>query len=133
MALTDLNHVNIRTANLDAIVGFYGDVLGLTSGTRPSFRFPGAWLYAGDRAVVHVVVGDAESTEGQPRIDHFAFSAVDLAGTLATLRAHDVAYRCFEVPGSAIRQVFFRDPDGNKIELDFQPHEMADMTAYPAP
>ncbi|MCJ7873093.1 VOC family protein [Phaeobacter sp. J2-8] len=56
--LTGFDHVNIRTTNLDTMIAWYGDILGLHPGKRPPFRFPGAWLYLGDRAVVHLVAVD---------------------------------------------------------------------------
>ena len=41
MALIDLDHVNIRTANLAEMTQFYQEVLGLESGPRPDFQFDG--------------------------------------------------------------------------------------------
>ena len=55
MKLTGLDHVNIRTASLEAMIGSYETVLGLTNGARPPFGFGGAWLYVGERPVVHLV------------------------------------------------------------------------------
>ena len=53
--LLALDHVNIRTARLAELRRFYVEGLGLTDGARPPFRFPGAWLYCGDQAAVHLV------------------------------------------------------------------------------
>jgi catechol 2,3-dioxygenase-like lactoylglutathione lyase family enzyme len=44
MQVTKLDHVNVHTANLDTMVEWYGRVLGMRSGERPPFPFPGAWL-----------------------------------------------------------------------------------------
>ncbi len=49
------DHVNVRTPNLQGMIDFYTEVLGLRLGPRPPFTFNGAWLYAGDQAVVHLV------------------------------------------------------------------------------
>ena len=55
MPLKQLDHVNVRTANLDAMVSWYRDILGMQVGDRPQFSFPGAWMYVGDQAVIHLV------------------------------------------------------------------------------
>ena len=73
MQLERLDHVNVRTANLAAMVAWYERVLGMRSGARPPFPFPGAWLYIGDHACVHLV-GVAKPQEGrEPRLEQGRF------------------------------------------------------------
>lgn len=130
MALTQLNHVNLRTADLDRLVAFYRDALGLEPGWRPPFDFPGAWLYCGDQPVVHLV-GEARPRQGgDPKLEHFAFAAEGLAEFLARLRALGVAYWVRIVPGLELRQVNFRDPDGTHVHVDFDRSEQADLADY---
>ena len=123
MPLAYLDHVNIRTANLAAMTGFYRDVLGLELGPRPGFGFGGAWLYCGDRAAVHLVEQPRPPAGGDPKVEHFAFRAEGLADFLAKLRAADVRYAISVVPDLGIRQVNIHDPDGNHIEIAFGAHE----------
>src|SRR3546814_15793836 len=92
MPLSDVDQVNIRTANLAAMTTFSPDVLGLELGPRPSFGFGGAWLYCGNRAAVHFVEQPKSPAGGDPRIEHFAFRAEGLADFVAKLRAADVRY-----------------------------------------
>jgi len=133
MALAKLDHVNIRTANLSAMVGYYEEVLGLSNGARPPFGFPGAWLYCGETAAVHLVeVPEAPSPEGELRLEHFAFSAAGLADFLGLLRRRGEDYRISVVPGPNIIQVNIFDPDGNHIHVDFAPAEAASVTDEPA-
>ena len=42
MQIGKLDHVNVRTNQLDAMIGWYTDVLGMRTGARPDFPFPGA-------------------------------------------------------------------------------------------
>jgi catechol 2,3-dioxygenase-like lactoylglutathione lyase family enzyme len=133
MALTSLDHVNLRTARLGAMTTFYTEILGLRPGARPPFRFGGAWLYCGGRAAVHLVEVPKAPQTGEPRIEHFAFQAANLGQFLAHLRARDVAYRISIVPGLELRQVNIHDPDGNHIEVAFAAGEEADLSDYPAP
>lgn len=122
-----LDHVNIRTARLPAMIAFYSQVLGLESGWRPPFPFPGAWLYARGpggaegQAVVHLV-GLAEPPPEQPalRLEHFAFrSQGRLRAFLAHLAALGVEGQVRPVPGMTLTQVNLWDPDGNHLHLDF--------------
>jgi len=73
VTLQRLDHVNIRTANLDAMVAWYRDMLGLETGPRPGFAFPGAWLYAGEHAIVHLIGRDVAPAGPQQdlHLEHF--------------------------------------------------------------
>lgn len=127
MPLISFDHVNVRTAQLDRMIAFYGDVLGLQSGPRPDFAFPGAWMYLGDRALVHLVgVTTTEPPGPTLTLEHFAFRAKDMDAFRQTLGAHGVSYSVDEVPGFPIVQINFRDPDGNHIHVDFDAAEYAD-------
>jgi catechol 2,3-dioxygenase-like lactoylglutathione lyase family enzyme len=125
-----LDHVNIRTANLAAMSRFYEDVLGLRRGSRPDFRFGGAWHYCGDRAAVHLVEMQRPPEGGSPRLEHFAFRAFGFAPFLDRLRRANVPYEISVVPGLDIRQVNIHDPDGNHIEVQFGPEEKADLAPF---
>lgn len=133
MALAQLDHVNIRTANLSAMVDFYERILGLASGARPPFGFPGAWLYCGETPAVHLIeVRDTPVPEGELRLEHFAFSATGLADFLDLLRRDGQDYQIGVVPGLGIIQVNVFDPDGNHIHIDFAPAEAGAVTDEPA-
>ena len=54
MPLQNLNHILVLARDLEATRDFYVNVLGLRVGPRPPFKFPGHWLYLGDKAVVHL-------------------------------------------------------------------------------
>lgn len=125
MPLCWLDHVNIRTANLEAMTRFYTEVVGLTSGPRPPFSFAGSWLYCGDKAAVHLVAREV-ATRGQSQIDHFAFRAQGLNDFLAKLKSLRIPYRLTVVPQLELRQVNIVDPDGNRIEVAFAADEVVD-------
>jgi catechol 2,3-dioxygenase-like lactoylglutathione lyase family enzyme len=123
MPATAMNHFTILTDDVERTVKFYGDFLGLAPGWRPPLTFPGAWLYAGDQPIVHVVGGRSRDELKPGAIDHLAFSATGLSDTLALLAAHGIEHVCRQQAGSGTWQVFFHDPNGAKVELDFAPHE----------
>jgi catechol 2,3-dioxygenase-like lactoylglutathione lyase family enzyme len=115
-----LDHVNVRTADLQRLVRFYEDVLGLRSGARPPLGFPGAWIYAGDQPVIHLVGVEQQPTpEGALRLEHFAFSASGLAEFVARLERHGVAFRRTRQAGTGNVVINLHDPDGNRLHVDF--------------
>ena len=126
MLIRDLDHINIRTARLDEMVAWYEARLGLTRGSRPDFGFPGAWLYAGDRALVHLVGVDREpASDGSDlKLEHGAFRAAGYSDFVASLRAAGEAFHVADVPGMDIVQVNVWDPDGNHLHLDFDAAEV---------
>src|SRR5688572_23086324 len=120
LAIRWLDHVNIRTANLEALVRFYEDVIGLKSGARPPLGFPGAWMYAGERAVIHLVgVAEQPQPQGALRLEHFAFAGSGLSELLARLKQHAVMYEQSRQPGTGNVIINVKDPDGNRLHIDF--------------
>jgi catechol 2,3-dioxygenase-like lactoylglutathione lyase family enzyme len=125
MAVLGMNHFTILTDDVDGTVRFYGEVLGLRAGARPDFNFPGAWLYADKEPILHVIGGRPKSDLKAGVIDHMAFSGRDLAGTIALLKARAIDHECRRQAGSGVWQVFLHDPNGAKVELDFDAGESA--------
>ena len=123
MQLNRLDHVNVKTANLEQMIKWYEDVLGMTSGARPPFPFPGAWMYAGEHPVVHLVGVDTQPAGHDPKLEHFALSATGYASFLENLDSRNVDYKVVKVPGIDITQVNVFDFDGNHIHIDFQNNE----------
>lgn len=125
MQLGMLDHVNIRTASVEEMTRWYVDMLGMTSGWRPPFPFPGAWLYVGEQPFVHLI-GIDEEAEVDPdnlKLEHFAFAAKGLENFAARLDAAGESYDKRVVPGSGVIQMNVWDPDGNHIHIDFPPGE----------
>jgi catechol 2,3-dioxygenase-like lactoylglutathione lyase family enzyme len=124
MPIATLDHVNLRTAQPGAMERFYREVLGLAPGFRPAFPFPGAWLYCGERAVVHLVGVPHAPQRGEPPrrehgLEHFAFLCTDLVAMRARLAAAGIKFRPARVPTTGNLQLHVFDPDGNHIELQF--------------
>jgi len=117
-----LDHVNVRTANLERLVRFYAEVVGLRHGERPDLGFPGAWMYAGERAVIHLVgVEQQPAPEGALRLEHFALVASGLADFVAGLERQGVVYDRTTQVGSGGTVLNLQDPDGNRLHIDFPP------------
>lgn len=123
MPLLAFDHVNIRTIHLDRLVAWYEQVLGLRSGPRPEFPVPGAWLYLGEACVLHLVEADPPPmvhSEGESlRMEHIAFRAEGMVPFLGHIDQCGVPYKLFPFEALDIVLVFIRDPDGNRIHVDF--------------
>jgi catechol-2,3-dioxygenase len=124
MPVTGFSHYNLRAARptLDVLRDFYVSVVGLRVGERPPLKNYGYWLYVGANAVLHL--SEASAEEHRPAnvsntFDHVAFSCTGLAAVEAHLKACHVRYRSVEVPSTGQLQLFFRDPAGNGVELNF--------------
>jgi catechol 2,3-dioxygenase-like lactoylglutathione lyase family enzyme len=122
-----MNHFTILTDDLPATLAFYEEHLGLKSGPRPPFTFPGAWLYAdgGNEAILHIVAGRERRELVRGVIDHMAFTGRGLAAAVAKLQARGVAYELRKLPAYGTWQLFFHDPNGAKVEIDFDASEPA--------
>lgn len=122
-----LNHINIRTADLEATRDFYTEVFGLEAGFRPPFPMPGYWMYAGDTPIVHISPSEPDSPvrtnpDGMgDGLDHFAMWGSGLDDQIATLERHGIEYKKMLVGGGRVIQLFFKDPNGVEIELGFNP------------
>jgi len=119
MPLEGIDHFTVNVRDLDASVRFYEDVLGLKNGPRPDLGFPGAWIYCGDRPILHLVGGRAPP-EGAKNgaFDHIALSARDREAVCRQLAEHGIPFDARLGRGGRW-QVFLRDIDGIKIELNF--------------
>jgi catechol 2,3-dioxygenase-like lactoylglutathione lyase family enzyme len=122
-----LQHINLRSADVDRSRDFYVEVIGLEVGPRPPIASAGYWLYLGQVPVIHLVQHPADSSapSGSGAVDHVAFHGIDFEATRARLSALGLAFREAVIPRDGTRQLFVHDPDGVKIELNFDPEAAA--------
>lgn len=145
MPLSHLEHFLIFAEDPEATRDWYVDVLGMRDGETPDFGFPVYWLYLGERDVVHITQGGAArgggrrdkylgnvedvAGTGSGRIDHVAFHAAGLVDMIARLKEKGVEFIQRQVSDQGVYQLFLRDPNGIKIELNFPNAEAQDIRA----
>ena len=131
MALTKMEHLLVLTDDIEGTKDFYCRALGLEVGERPPLGFPGYWLYLAGVPCVHVAdrEGYAPYLEqvGLPAapgaVDHIAFNGTDYEEAAARLEREGVEARVNTLPGVGLRQLFFEDPNGLKVEINVMPRE----------
>lgn len=124
MPATGFNHYNLRAprALLDELKDFYCEILGLVVGERPAFRSFGYWLYAGGRDVLHLSEtspGEVRATHVATTFDHVAFTCTDPVGMEEILVERRIEFGERFIDQTGTKQIFFRDPAGDGVELNF--------------
>ena len=138
MPLSHIEHFLVAADDIDATRDWYARVLGMRPGPHPEFGFPVHWMYIGELDVVHIgpsAKGAGEiqkkylgrtsrdSGTGTGALDHIAFRATGLRETMEHLRKENIAFDQRRASGQALYQLFFHDPNGIKIELNFDAAE----------
>jgi catechol 2,3-dioxygenase-like lactoylglutathione lyase family enzyme len=134
MPISHIEHYLVAADDIDATRDWYARVLGMTCGPHPDFGFPVHWMYLGEVDVVHIgpsarSAGEIQkqylgrtsqaSGAGTGALDHIAFRASGLSEMLNHLRDERVPFSQRRANGQALFQLFFYDPNGIKIELNY--------------
>jgi len=124
MPTLGFSHYNLRAplALVEELCRFYCDIVGLAVGPRPPFTSKGYWLYAGNQDVLHlseVRPGEARDTRTRTTFDHAAFRCAGRAGYEQKLQDAGIDFKRSQVPAAGLVQLFFQDPAGNGVELNF--------------
>jgi catechol 2,3-dioxygenase-like lactoylglutathione lyase family enzyme len=116
-----LDHVTLRTHDLEGTRAFLEAVLDLRPGYRPAFSFPGYWLYADGEPVVHLIPGTGGPADRTGEtIDHVGFRLADHDGIRRKLDGLGISYSRMELPELGERRLFIRTPTGILLELVFR-------------
>lgn len=115
------NHATLNCRQVARSVDFYIGVLGFRQAPRPSFSFPGAWLYRDGLGMMLHLNEDPHFNPPRDTINsrksHLAFRVEDIDATVDLLGEHGVECVVKTLPDHGYRQIFFLDPDGNVLEL----------------
>jgi len=140
MPLSHIEHFLVAADDIDATRDWYARVLGMRSGPHPDFGFPVHWMYLGEVDVVHIgpsaraasenqkkylgrTSGKSAQEDGTGAIDHIAFRATGLRAMVEHLKTEKIVFTRRRASGQALFQLFFYDPNGIKIELNYDAAE----------
>ena len=127
--VTGINHVSISARDLEESTRFYVDVFGMEPIATPVFTTPVQWLRCGTLQL-HLFLD--ESGEAPPR-HHIGLTVDDFAAAydaVASLTSSEWGNDLVELPSGQL-QLYFRDPAGNLIELNWPDASTLERSKYP--
>lgn len=122
MRVSGINHINIvvTAEQLPEVTAFYEQVVGLVQGQRAISRRNGAWLYCDNQPIIHLSeVQELPSSTIGSHFNHIALACSGLEAGLARLKQHGVSYIMEYRDPPGMTQLFFYDPVGIRMELNF--------------
>jgi glyoxylase I family protein len=119
MKVNRIHHCSVLVSDTEVSVRFYEQVLGLeVDASRPDLGYPGAWLNVGDGQIHLLELPSPDPVQGRPehvgRDRHMAFAMTGIDEVIQQLEVQNIP---FTKSRSGRVAIFFRDPDGNGIEL----------------
>jgi catechol 2,3-dioxygenase-like lactoylglutathione lyase family enzyme len=113
-----LNHVSIPAPDVDEAMRWWQELFGMEQLPAPNFGFPVRWLRLGDFQL-HLYTSEQPAHQGQHfgmEVDDFeeAYRRLDAAGAFEERSRFASMY---ELPNGIV-QLYFRDPNGNLVEID---------------
>src|SRR5271163_354464 len=127
-----LDHVTLRTSDLEGTRTFLEQILGVKPGYRPGFSFPGYWLYADGEPLVHLAPGNGTHNDRRGEmIDHVGFHLEGYDDYLRKIEALAMPYSKMELPELGERRLFIRTPTGILLELVFRESDASSIKDKP--
>lgn len=120
MPVVGVDHINVRTMDVEKSAQFYVDVFGFEFEQGPGVMgFQRNWLHdSRGNPIIHFRILQADSASTGP-IDHVALRCQGKDEILERLRARDVEFSVSDNLTPGVTQIFFKDPHGVGIELTF--------------
>ena len=117
-----LDHVTIRTRDLETTRRFLLTVFNLEEGERPLAirRIPGHWLYSDGHPVVHIIGSQGSRIDSSAEaIDHVGFRLEGYGAFRKKLDRLGIHYSPMDLADLQERRLFFHAPGGRLLEAVF--------------
>jgi glyoxylase I family protein len=117
-----LDHVTIRTRDLQTARSFFLKVFDLEEGERPLAvqRIPGHWLYSEGHPLVHIIGAQGYGIDrAAEAIDHVGLRMEGYADLRNKLDQLGIHYSTMDLADIGERRLFFRTPGGPLLEAVF--------------
>jgi catechol 2,3-dioxygenase-like lactoylglutathione lyase family enzyme len=128
MRATGINHVSISAKNLEESTSFYETIFGMERIPTPIFDVPVQWLRVGDLQL-HLFLAEDEP----PLRHHIGITIDDFEAAyeaVSSLASAQWGGELVELPSGQV-QLYFRDPAGNLVELNWHDAGTLDRSRYP--
>jgi catechol 2,3-dioxygenase-like lactoylglutathione lyase family enzyme len=127
--VTAINHVSISARDLEESARFYEQVFGMSHIRTPVFATPVQWLRVGNLQLHLFLDPDGPA----PSRHHVGFTVDDFDAAyeaVAVATSAEWGADLVELPSGQV-QLYFRDPAGNLIELNWPDVSTLDRSRYP--
>jgi lactoylglutathione lyase len=128
---TRINHVSISALDLEESTRFYEELFAMERIPTPTFASPVQWLRVGDLQLHLFLAKEAE--EAAPARHHLGLTIDDFDAAYQAVRKYTSdtwGWQLVELPSRQL-QLYFRDPAGNLIELNWPDADTLDRSRYP--
>jgi catechol 2,3-dioxygenase-like lactoylglutathione lyase family enzyme len=125
---TRINHVSIAALDLEKSTRFYEDLFAMERIPTPTFEMPVQWLRVGDTQL-HLFLAEGPA----PVRHHLGITIDDFDAAYQAVKAYASdtwGWQLVELPSRQV-QLYFRDPAGNLIELNWPDADTLDRSRYP--
>ena len=125
---TRINHVSISALDLEKSTRFYEDLFAMERIPTPTFESPVQWLRVGDMQL-HLFLADGPA----PVRHHLGITIDDFDAAYQAVKAlasDTWGWQLVELPSRQV-QLYFRDPAGNLVELNWPDADTLDRSRYP--
>ncbi|MGI6374706.1 MAG: VOC family protein [Anaerolineae bacterium] len=120
MAILGAHHIALRTGQFAAMKAFYTEMLGFpVVGSIPGSDI--CFIDIGGTTIELLPTAEGESSKPMCGFVHLAFETDDTDATYAELAAKGVQFHVQPRNAGDIRLAFFKDPDGNELEIFHSP------------
>jgi catechol 2,3-dioxygenase-like lactoylglutathione lyase family enzyme len=126
MRVNRIDHFNLRTSQLEETCAFYETLLELRRGRAAGMdQGRNAWMYDGeDRPIVHINMprdNEQELDGGDTgKLHHVALDCHGYDEMMKRIEDLGVRHETNFIEEIGLRQVFLYDPNGVRLELNFQ-------------
>ena len=125
---TRINHVSISALDLEKSTRFYEDLFAMERIPTPTFESPVQWLRVGDMQL-HLFLAEGPA----PVRHHLGITIDDFDAAYQAVKAlasDTWGWQLVELPSRQV-QLYFRDPAGNLVELNWPDADTLDRSRYP--
>jgi lactoylglutathione lyase len=120
----NFNHIAVYVKSLSKSTDFYKNLIGLDTIANPFNDGRHTWFSIGNGLQLHVIEG-AQAVQVHEQDNHFCFRVPSVEAFIERLSGKSIDYynaqgkpNVITTRPDGVKQIYFKDPDGNWIEIN---------------